>query len=230
LRKRGARPEADATVGDRQVFMRLIDLSHPLVDGGLAFPGDPALSVADSARIATHRCNVSRIVMGTHQGTHLDAMSHVFDDGRTVDRMPLEWFYGPARVLRIPTPPGGQITTADLRAHEAHLTPDARVILDTGWYRHYGSDRFFEGFPSLTLDAAGYLASRRIGLLGMDMPSPGKQWLELHRVLLARDVEIVLVEALTNLHSIPDEFTFIGFPLNFAGRDGSPIRAVALCD
>ncbi|MDO8538828.1 MAG: hypothetical protein Q7S40_00195 [Opitutaceae bacterium] len=55
-----------------------------------------------------------------------------------------------------------------------------------------------------------------------------KQWLELDHILLARDVEIVVVESVANLDALPDSFIFAGFPLNFAGRDGSPIRAVAI--
>ena len=49
-----------------------------------------------------------------------------------------------------------------------------------------------------------------------------------HHILLAKDAEIVVVESLAHLDRVPDAFTFIGFPLNFAGRDGSPIRAVAI--
>jgi kynurenine formamidase len=102
--------------------------------------------------------------------------------------------------------------------------------LNTGWHHQFGTQRFFESFPSLTVDAARYLAARQIRLLGLDMPTPGKQWLDIHHILLAKEVEMVLVEALANLDSLPDAFTFVGFPLNFAGRDGSPIRAVAVCE
>jgi kynurenine formamidase len=142
--------------------------------------------------------------------------------------MPLEWFYGSARVLRIPKQAGEEITPEDLRRFEAHLQPEAKVVLATGWHRHFGAPDFFTNHPSLTVEAGRYLASRRIRLLGMDMPSPSRRWLEIHHVLQARDVEIVLVEALANLDALPDTFTFIGFPLNFQGRDGSPIRAVAV--
>ena len=143
--------------------------------------------------------------------------------------MPLDWFYGPARVLRIPRQPGEEITDDDLRRFEVHLQPEAKVLLATGWHRRFGGPEFFTDFPSLTLEAGRYLVSRRIRLLGMDMPSPSSQWLEIHHLLQARDVEIVLVEALANLDALPDEFTFVGFPLNIRGRDGSPIRAVAVC-
>jgi kynurenine formamidase len=210
--------------------MRFVDLSHPLLDKAGAFPNDPKLAVIEFGRIATHKYNMTQLVMGTHQGTHLDAMFHFFDDGRTLDQMPLEWFFGPAKVLKLPKPADGEITADDLKKFESYLQPGARIILNTGWYRRFGTVAFFEHFPSLTLDAASYLASRRIRLLGMDMPTPGKQWLELHHILLAKDVEIVVVEGLANLDSLPEDFTFAGFPLNVKGRDGSPIRAVAICN
>jgi kynurenine formamidase len=208
--------------------LRFLDLSHPLVDGAAAYPGDPDLRVIARGTIATHQFNVSQVIIGTHQGTHLDAMFHFYDDGRTLDQMPLDWFYGPARVLRLPRQPDQEITDADLGVFEAHLTPGAKIVLDTGWHRRFGTPSFFDAYPSLTLDAARYLVSRRIRLLGMDMPSPGKPWLELHHILLAREAEVVLVESLARLDALPDQFIFAGFPLNLAGRDGSPIRAVAI--
>jgi len=86
------------------------------------------------------------------------------------------------------------------------------------------------GARTLTLDAARWIAERRIGLLGMDTPTPSTDWKECHHILLKKGVEIVIVEALTNLEKLPAQFTFIGFPLNIKGRDGAPIRAVALLD
>ena len=209
--------------------MKLLDLSHPLLHGQPAFPNDPKLAAIAHSTVATHKYNISQILMGTHQGTHLDAMFHFFDEGRTLDQMPLDGFYGPARRLHIPKPPNGEITVEDLRPHEPRLTPGARIIVATGWHRHFGQPDYFTDFPSFTLEAARFLATKKIRLLGMDMPTPSKQWLEIHHILLAPDTEIGLVEGLANLDALPDEFTFIGFPLNFEGRDGSPIRAIAVC-
>ena len=78
----------------------------------------------------------------------------------------------------------------------------------------------------MTLDAAEYLASRVLRLIGMDRPTPSQDWYEAHHILLGE--EIVIVESLTGLDQLPDEFVFMGFPLNIKGRDGSPIRAVAM--
>lgn len=208
--------------------MHFVDLTHPLRNGLPSFPGDPTIDVRPHLTIAQNRCNVSRVTMGSHQGTHLDAMRHFVPEGRTIDEMPLEWFCGPARLLRIPKAPHEEITVDDFARHEKHLTPGARILFSTGWEREFGTPRFFEDFPSMTQEAARYLASRRLRLLGMDTPTPGRDYYEIHHTLLAPEVEMVIVESLANLDRLPETFTFIGFPLKFAGGDGSPIRAVAL--
>jgi kynurenine formamidase len=208
--------------------MRLIDLSHPLVHGQDNFPSDPKLSIIPHGNTATLRYNMTQVSMATHQGTHLAAMYHFLDDGKTIDQMPLDWFYGDAVLLRIPKAPREEITAADFSRYEALLQPGAKVIYETGWHRRFGTPGYFSDFPSLTQEAARYLVSRKIRLLGMDTPTPGRDWYEVHHILLARDAEVVVVEGLTNLDQVPERFTFSGFPLNFKGRDGSPIRAVAI--
>lgn len=207
--------------------MTLVDLSHPLIHGQQTFPMDPKLSIMPHGTTKSLKYNISHISMSSHQGTHLDAMYHFVDEGKTLDQMPLDWFYGPARVLRIPKKAGEEITHDDFAKFEQHLVPGAKIIIETGWHKAFGQENFFDEFPSITQDAARYLASRRIRMIGMDMPTPSRDWYEVHHILLDSEVEMVIVEALANLDQVPDEFTFIGFPLNFVGRDGSPIRAVA---
>ena len=210
--------------------MKFIDLSHPLVDGQPGWPGNGNLSITPHKTVAQDRCNVSLVTWTTHHATHLDAMFHFVPDGRTLDQMPLDWFHGPARVLRIPKQPREEITVDDFKPFEHHLMPGAKIVLNTGWFRHFGQSEYYSDFPSLTLEAGRYLVSKKIRLLGMDMPTPSRQGYEIHHIFLAKDAEVVLVEGLNNLDALPDEFTFIGFPLNFKGRDGSPIRAVAACE
>ena len=216
-------------------MVQLIDLSHPLDDGQLSYPSDPEIHVAPHRTMESHGVNVSRIAMGTHQGTHLDAPFHFFADGATLDQIPLERFYGPARLVDLA--PGGALgpkTLLEVEMFEPHadaFEPGAKVIYRTGWDRAFGRPEFFTDLPSLTLDAARWIADRRISLLGMDTPTPSKiAGRECHYALLAKGVEIVIVEGLANLDRLPERFTFVGFPLNFQGRDGSPIRAVAVIE
>lgn len=210
---------------------QLIDLAHPLEHGQPSFPGDPQLTIAAHTTVSDGAASVARLVMGTHQGTHLDAPSHVFADGRTVDELPLEQLFGPAHLVDFA--PGGVLepgTPLDVPLLERHANvfyAGARVIYRTGWDRRFGREDFFRDYPSLTLEAARWIAGRRIRLLGMDTPSPAIDWRECHQVLLRPGGEIVIVECLANLDRLPAQFTFVGFPLKLKGCDGSPIRAVA---
>ena len=108
--------------------MQLIDLSHPLEHGQQTFPSDPKLSIIPHGNTKTLRYNISQITIGSHQGTHLDAMYHFLDDGKTLDQMPLEWFYGPARMLRIPKEANEELTVKDFLPYEELLVPGARII------------------------------------------------------------------------------------------------------
>ncbi len=212
---------------------RIVDLSLPLRDGGPSYPSDPPLRIQPYRTFAAGGCNVSIVSMGTHQGTHLDAPWHFIEGGKPLDRIPLTVFYGPA--VMVDLAPGGElaaktpITPEMLAQHEAAFVSGGRVILRTGWYARFGRPEYFSDLPSLTAEAARWIADKRIALLGLDMPTPSKiAGRECHHTLLGPGAEIVIVEGLTNLHELARDFIFAGFPLNFVGLDGSPIRAVGV--
>ena len=213
---------------------KLIDLSHPLEHEQLNFPLDPKISVVVHNTVANIGYNITQISLSTHQGTHLDAPFHFYDDGKTIDQMRLEQFYGPATLVDLA--PGSRLnpktplTLEMFKPHAEKFQAGAKVIYRTGWNHMFGRPEFFSDFPALTLEAARWMADRNIGLLGMDTPTPSTDWKECHHILLKKGVEIVIVEALTNLEQLPPQFIFIGFPLNIKGRDGAPIRAVAMVD
>jgi kynurenine formamidase len=208
---------------------RLIDLSHPLYDGSPSWPGDPGITVAPHCLLERDGCRVSRLSMGTHQGTHADAPSHFMPQGTGIDVTPLSAFYGPAKVLRIPRGKREAIAAADLAAFDGALVPGTRVLIHTGWDARWETDGFFLEGPFLTADAARLLAERRIALLGLDMATPAPENAEeVHRILM--EAGITILEGLANLGNCPDAFTLCAFPLRLKGLDGSPIRAVAVAD
>jgi arylformamidase len=209
----------------------LIDLSFPIEDGRLPFPSDPETRLVPHSTVAEGGCNVTRISMSSHLGTHVDAPYHIFDEGATVDRIPLDRFSGPAALADLAPggalTPGAKIGVAMLEPHAAAFAPGGRTLLRTGWDRRAGTAAYFEDFPSLSVEAARWIAARGIVLLGTDTPSPAVSWEEVHRILLGPGAEIVLLEGLRGLERLPPRFTLMAFPLALAGRDGSPVRAVA---
>lgn len=210
-----------------------IDLSRPLEHRQPAFPMDPEIEVTECGNLDSHGYNLTQLSTSTHQATHLDAPFHFYDDGLTVDEIPLDKFFGPASLVDLAphsalaskTP----ITPEMLAPHEEKFHARSRVICRTGWDQQFGSPEFFTDFPFFTVEAARWIAAQSIALLGIDTPSPGaEQWKEVHQTLLKPGVDIVILEGLVNLVSLPDQFTLAAFPLAIKGRDGSPVRAIAI--
>src|SRR5512134_4089977 len=86
--------------------MKIHDISVTLQDGIPIWPGNPAFElvrVNDMAEGASS--NVSRLSLGCHTGTHVDAPVHFLPGGSGVDRLPLELLTGPATVFAVDTLP-----------------------------------------------------------------------------------------------------------------------------
>ena len=211
----------------------IVDLSHPLEHGQLNFPNDPKLGVIVHGMLAGNppgttsprsacrptrgRTSTCRFIFST---TARPWTRWLWTDFSARRRW---WTFCPGTSLAPKTP----ITSEMLRKHEAKFQSGAKVVCRTGWDRMFNRPEFFTDFPSFTVEAAQWIAARRIGLLGMDMPTPSTEWKEVHWALLGKGTEIVIVEGLANLDRVPERFTLAAFPLNITGRDGSPVRAVA---
>jgi kynurenine formamidase len=195
------------------------------------FPGDPQPEIREVITLDKDICAVQTIRFTTHIGTHMDAPSHFIANGMTVDQVPLDGLIGKAVIIDF-TDKGRneRITREDLSKYD--ILPGARVLIRTGWDSKFISAGFYEGFPCITLEAAEYLASLNIGLLGMDTPSPSPlddPDQAIHKVLLGSG--IIVLESLKNLNLIAgDECDLIVLPLPLKGFSGSPCRAVAVID
>jgi kynurenine formamidase len=213
---------------------RFIDLSHPLSAATPPFPGDPPLEIrvfdatVKPAVPGEFHANCSHLAMSLHCGTHMDAPFHFIHEGRTIDQVPLERCTGEALVLRLPYQTHGMVIDAEhLAPHEAQLRATRRVILNTGWHHRWKADDYFTAHPVISVAAASLLVRYGEQLVGVDFPSVDRAPYETHLELLGND--LLIVENLTNLDAIPgDTIELVALPLAIAGRDGSPVRAVAI--
>lgn len=221
-----------SALGQRQ----LIDLSHPLSSGTPAFPGDPPpeIKIFDSTTSKSvgggRHLNCSHLAMSLHCGTHMDAPFHFFESGRTIDQVVLDRCIGPALLVRLPHDVHGPaIEARHLTPHAVQIRARGRVIFDTSWHHRWGAENYFTEHPLITGPAAQFLVECGVVLVGVDTPSVDREPFDAHLALLGNDV--LIVENLTNLDAIPgDLFDLIALPLAITGRDGSPVRAVALTE
>ena len=206
---------------------RIYDLSVPIKTGGLVYPGNPAVSIELQQAVAKGAsANVSWIRFGSHTGTHADAARHFFDDGQSVDRIPLERLIGPATLIAFPD--DVRSVTADHLKGE-NLKSSKRVLIRTRNSALLSQREFVPDYTFLAPDGAQYLVDLGVELVGVDYLSieqfhSGHH--RTHRTLLERSV--VIVEGLDLSVPPPGQYEFICLPLRLEGCDGAPARAVLI--
>jgi arylformamidase len=204
---------------------RIYDISTPVRNGGVVYPGNPEIRIDPQQAISRGAgANVSSVAFGSHTGTHVDAAKHFFDDGQTVDRIPLDRLVGPAIVLAF----GDDLMSigaADLERHE--IGSHTRVLLKTRNSSLLGRPEFVKDYTYLAPDGAEYLVQRGIELVGIDYYSIEQFHSGHHRTHLALlEKEIVIVEGLDLSETPPGEYQLICLPLRLVGLDGAPARAI----
>ncbi|HEV7991074.1 MAG TPA: cyclase family protein [Gemmatimonadaceae bacterium] len=206
---------------------RIYDVSMPLRTGGLVYPNNPPISITPVSEIAKGAtANVSRVDMGSHTGTHVDAPLHFMDGGAGVDELPLDVLMGPARLIAF----GDEVLAvgeAELRRHD--LSGVTRLLIRTrnsAWLAS-GSTEFHPDFTHVAPDGAAYLVSLGVRLVGVDylsveqFHSPHHRT---HRTLLENGV--VIVEGMSLSEPPAGDYELRCLPLLLAGLDGAPARAV----
>jgi len=211
----------------------VIDLTHTLETGMPVFPGDTAPSFKI---VMTHKndgAQVIRMDIATHHGTHLDCPLHFFENRASTDQSAIENFYGPACMIDCTTfGEDEEIPLEHLLKINIDWEEISWVIIYTGWYRHWGTQKYFDHFPVLSVEAAEFLQSKNLKGIGLDVISIDaieSVDYPIHNIVLGNGMYII--ENLTNLHSVAtNKFTLVAFPLKIKNGDGSPVRAVALMD
>ena len=143
--------------------MEVIDVTVPIRPAMPVYPGDPAVRMELAAAIARGDAyNVTRLDLGVHTGTHVDAPVHVIDGAPGVDALPLDALVGPAQVVDFP----------------GDIPPAARILLRTA-----GSG------VTLAPGDAEELVARGVLLVGIDGPTIGEE--DAHGTLLGAGVVVV---------------------------------------
>jgi kynurenine formamidase len=213
--------------------MTIIDLSHTLQNGMPVFPGD---SPPEFQKTMTHQndgAQVIRMNIATHHGTHLDCPLHFVAGGESTESSGVEQFFGNAYLADCSGFKAGETIPA---SHFEGLDVDWKnitwIVIYTGWYKHWGTEKYFDHFPVLSVHAAKYLVDKGIVGIGLDVISIDaidSAEYPIHKIVLGNGLYII--ENLTGLHNITAEyFNLSAFPLKIKEGDGSPIRAVAITD
>jgi arylformamidase len=208
----------------------LVDLSMPLSPRTVPVPGHPCPAFDPLHAIERDGIRNTVMTISLHTATHIDAPSHVIDDGPAIDAIAVDRFRRPG--VRLDLTASEPAAPIDLPAlvragFDPAGTRDAILLLGTGWSdRSWETERLYSGNPFLDPDAARAIADARPSAIGLDFAvDRGKPWPN-HTTLLGGDV--LLIENLMRLPTLPrDGFIVSAFPIRIAGENGAPARVVA---
>ena len=195
--------------------MKIYDISQEVFSCQV-YPDDPAPEKKIIRSMEKGEVyNLTAFSMCAHNGTHIDAPRHFIRDGKTVDEKSLEAFIGMAYVAEH----SGVVTYNDA----------TEIIEKAKKYNAEAAKRILiKGDVEISLEAAKVFASSDILLLGNEPQTVGPQNapMAVHLALLSADV--ILLEGI-RLAEVSEGIYFLNAaPLNLAGADGSPCRAVLI--
>ena len=223
--------------------MRVLDLTQPLGEDTVLWPGSQPVSVETPCTHETHGFYAQNWRTPEHAGTHLDAPAHFAPAGIRADAVPAEKLVVPCAVIDVRERAAADadltLSRADVEAAEdadGAIEPGSAVLLCTGWdtfrgdagrYLGVGDDLHFPGFG---VDAAETLIEREAVGLGTDTLGidPGYAAdVPVHHLTLPAG--LWHLEGLVNLHELPRRgaLLFAG-ALKLVEGSGAPARVLAV--
>ena len=209
--------------------MRTYDITLTISPDLVVWPGDPQVEIIPISQIAKGgESNVSRIQMGVHTGTHVDAPYHFVDGAETVENLSIDLLTGRAYVLHIPDEI--DLITKEM-IEESSIPPRTKRVLfrtrnSNFWRGRHTS--FDTKYTALAPDAAATLIQRGVKLVGIDYLSiaPYKDAVPTHEVLLKAGV--IILEGIDLSKVSQGRYTLYCLPLKIDGSDGAPARALLI--
>jgi arylformamidase len=208
--------------------MPIYDISLPISESLVVWPGDPPVRITQPSHLDRgDMATVSRLDIGAHIGTHVDAPVHFVQGGAGVDSFNLDLLVGPARVVHALE--ADALSASVLQALD--IPPGTeRVLFRTRnserWAR--GEEEFWTDYVGITDDGARWLIEQGVQLVGIDYLSvaPFDELVAPHRTLLGAG--LIVVEGLDLSGVAARVYQLVCLPLKVVGGDGAPARAILI--
>jgi kynurenine formamidase len=204
--------------------VKYLDLTHTFDNEMPVYPGDPKASLEQVAFIDKDTFNDHKLTTVMHVGTHMDAPLHMIADGKRLDEILPEKFFGKGVLIDV----RGKEKIDESILENLKIEKGSVVLLYTGFGSKYRTDDYYKECPELTEGFANKMTELEVNMIGMDMLGPDldKPW-KTHKILLGAGV--LILENLTNLDQLfnLESFSIVALPSKFKA-DAAPVRVIAL--
>lgn len=206
------------------IWDKPLDISVTIHEDMVFWPNDPKFERQWVSKISEGKnANLSKISLGSHTGTHIDAPYHFLDDGKTLEELDISKFYGLCKVFEIKN--AQKILIDDIKNFLIERgdivlfkTRNSEILMDKN---------FHEDYVGLSYEAAEFLAEKGVKTIGIDYLSigpRGEEGRKIHKLLLSK--EIGIIEGVNLLNVKEGKYFLVAFPLKIKGGEGSPVRAL----
>lgn len=207
--------------------MKIIDISWPISAATTGYKDKKTIAFHEVKSFVKDDVRETEITLSSHSGTHVDAPSHFFRDGKTIDQLDLHRLIGNAVILDL-RHVAEEIVREDLQAVGDRFGSDDIVLLKTTNSFTQAVDHFTPHFIYLHASGAAYLAEKKvkavgIDYLGIERNQPGHLT---HKTLIEHDIAII--EGLRLEHAQAKRYEFYCLPLYTIGLEAAPARAVLI--
>jgi arylformamidase len=207
---------------------RVYDISVVLGEESIDYPGDTSYSRELIWTIKdTGICDLSKLTMSAHSGTHVDSPAHFIPGGKTVDQYSVTDFILPAQVVKIEDKEA--IRPRELENLQIERGDALLFKTENSRQGRSRSGVFSEEFVHLSLEAADLCVEKEVGLVGIDyitIERYGDNAFPVHRKLLGNN--LVVLEGIDLSEVPPGRYILICLPLKIKGCESSPVRAILL--
>jgi arylformamidase len=207
------------------------DLTHLIYPDMLTYPGEPQPEFQPFFKLGRDKVNVTRLIMSSHTGTHVDAPKHFISTGDSVNKIPLDKFMGEAVILDMSMKSIGEgITNVDLDTYSKIVKAGDIILIYTGTSDLWNKDENIrQNFTYLELSAAEWIVNHQIKCIGIDSFSVEKYGFKdglVHKTLLSNKVGIIEGVNVNMKQCLGKRMFLICLPLFLKDIDGSPARVV----
>lgn len=193
--------------------MRYLDISRTITPGMKKYPTDPSVEIVRFKSLDRgDSCNLNKLVIGSHTGTHIDAPRHIFNKGAGVDSIKLQNLICNVQVVDT------KRFTEKMLLKKLNTKGTRGIILKNAE-------------KGLAIKEARILIRNNIKVIGTDQMSIEKssdKTHPVHRLLLNNGVTII--ENLDLRKADPGYYKLLCLPLKIKDGDGAPARAILIHD
>ncbi len=224
----------------------LVEMSYVIDENMPVYPDSPREEFIAHLRMsAGDEVNASKIIHFLHNGTHVDAPFHFYNQGQCIDKIPIgDFVYEKPMVIQRSLKKSELLSIDDLKTHGDNIYAADVLLFYTGYcHKRDNTSVYADDFPALSESAARFIRTELLNVkavaidtLSIESATGGAaENFKVHKTLLDGDLyktRPLLIYEDVNIGIVADKTIqrIYAFPIRLKGLEASPVNIIAEID